>query len=503
MDKPSSPCLSQEAYEEAVSQHQLLLEGREEYRAKKESSYKCDKLLENHDDNRTCLLLVTNFLLVNGSFLAIVLFFSSLFESLNTWEPILIAFGFYFSFFVVASCEPTSFLLKILFRNSRARKRNWLVANKEKATQEFSAIETERTVARDKLFSIFISALETHRSSFLFRISAKTPDFHQRLEEYEELLREFRKFANLPYRHVYGDHWEMLSDTNEFCSEFRSHSKYLETRLAAPSSRSVRRGQKHSKSQDDHSEGASYAPSKDLGRGRTVNVQPRDLPGEATKIEESQPFSEKLESIGRARQADPQIIEPMQPIQNFEPKLHLNETSEAVQQSKTGQFFLFDPELSTDRKSDAELELLSKYNVRRVDWESLRARLGEIGFNGEVLVVAMEKDFLIEIGREDLARRVKHASKEQGDGLGYDVLSFFPDGREKYIEVKTTTISLKEPLYLSRRELELLTNHPQSSFIYRVLTNSEEVELAIFSGEQFCKEYELDPIRFLVEFRKS
>lgn len=42
----------------------------------------------------------------------------------------------------------------------------------------------------------------------------------------------------------------------------------------------------------------------------------------------------------------------------------------------------------------------------------------------------IEKKYLTSINREDLSQKVEHRSKNQGDGLGYDILSFFEDGRE-------------------------------------------------------------------------
>ena len=39
---------------------------------------------------------------------------------------------------------------------------------------------------------------------------------------------------------------------------------------------------------------------------------------------------------------------------------------------------------------------------------------------------------------DDLARKVRWVSEEDGDGAGYDIASFGPDGRARLIEVETT-----------------------------------------------------------------
>jgi hypothetical protein len=51
-----------------------------------------------------------------------------------------------------------------------------------------------------------------------------------------------------------------------------------------------------------------------------------------------------------------------------------------------------------------------------------------LGQKGELLVVEHEKKFLIESGRADLAERVRHVSAIEGDGAGYDIESFTPEG---------------------------------------------------------------------------
>ena len=56
-------------------------------------------------------------------------------------------------------------------------------------------------------------------------------------------------------------------------------------------------------------------------------------------------------------------------------------------------------------------------------------------------------------GRDDLARKVRWVSEEDGDGAGYDIASFAPDGQERLIEVKTTNGWERTPFYLTRNEL--------------------------------------------------
>ena len=92
----------------------------------------------------------------------------------------------------------------------------------------------------------------------------------------------------------------------------------------------------------------------------------------------------------------------------------------------------------------------------------------ELGTKGEKWVCEEEKKRLRDAGREDLAQKVKHVAEEQGDGLGYDVLSYEENGSERYIEVKTTTKGLSEAFYITKNELECSEENKDKYFLYRV-----------------------------------
>lgn len=76
-----------------------------------------------------------------------------------------------------------------------------------------------------------------------------------------------------------------------------------------------------------------------------------------------------------------------------------------------------------------------------------------LGRAGEERVLAHERATLGTVGREDLAHQVRWVSEEDGDGAGYDIASFEPDGRSRLIEVKTTNGWERTPFHISRNEL--------------------------------------------------
>jgi len=103
-----------------------------------------------------------------------------------------------------------------------------------------------------------------------------------------------------------------------------------------------------------------------------------------------------------------------------------------------------------------------------VDFIKKELRNKKLGLLGEELVVSYEKAFLIKHKREDLVKLVNHVSVTQGDGLGYDILSYDINGKKKYIEVKTTRSDISRHFYLSQNELLFSQQQNRGYFLYRV-----------------------------------
>lgn len=104
----------------------------------------------------------------------------------------------------------------------------------------------------------------------------------------------------------------------------------------------------------------------------------------------------------------------------------------------------------------------------RRNYLELEARNAALGRAGELAVVRREQEFLRKCGKSKLADRVEHVAQTQGDGLGYDVLSFDAYGREKWIEVKTTKYAAEVPFFITRRELAVSRSSPENFHLYRL-----------------------------------
>lgn len=106
--------------------------------------------------------------------------------------------------------------------------------------------------------------------------------------------------------------------------------------------------------------------------------------------------------------------------------------------------------------------------ARRFDVAERDARNRTLGRAGEQCVLAHEKTVLSNNGRSDLAQLVRWISEEEGDGAGYDIESFTPDGRPRLIEVKTTNGWERTPFHISRNELAVAEERRSDWCLFRL-----------------------------------
>ncbi|AYE33647.1 DUF3883 domain-containing protein [Clostridium septicum] len=113
-----------------------------------------------------------------------------------------------------------------------------------------------------------------------------------------------------------------------------------------------------------------------------------------------------------------------------------------------------------------------KEKGRKINYDKKSRRNKKKGDIGEEAVVLLEKNKLMELGRVDLSEQVEWVSKEKGDGLGYDIISWnVKDGEwnKIYIEVKTTEDNINTPFDISDTEVRVSEMLAENYYIYRVL----------------------------------
>lgn len=93
-----------------------------------------------------------------------------------------------------------------------------------------------------------------------------------------------------------------------------------------------------------------------------------------------------------------------------------------------------------------------------------------VGDLGEILVMQYENEKLKQKGLNKLA---KHIAKAEGDGLGYDILSYNEKGEEVMIEVKTTSGNSNAPFYITANELVCSKINKSKYYLYRLFEYDE------------------------------
>ncbi len=156
------------------------------------------------------------------------------------------------------------------------------------------------------------------------------------------------------------------------------------------------------------------------------------------------------------------------------------------------------PRLATESKEPSPRPYYSRVPQKR-DYLEREARNISLGKAGEEFVLNFEHLRLYELGQKKLADKIEHISVSKGDGLGYDILSFDPDGREKFIEVKTTAFGKETPFFISRGEIQFAENHAEQFHLYRLFEFRKAPKFFALPGavDSHCL---VNPISFVCEF---
>lgn len=133
---------------------------------------------------------------------------------------------------------------------------------------------------------------------------------------------------------------------------------------------------------------------------------------------------------------------------------------------------------------------------RKFDVAARDARNRALGEAGEETIFFDEQRVLREAGRDDLARKVRWTSQEDGDGFGYDIVSFTPDGSEKLIEVKTTNGWDRTPFHISANELAVAEARREQWHLVR-LWNYARSPAAFVLRPPLAAHVDLTPTSFL------
>lgn len=149
----------------------------------------------------------------------------------------------------------------------------------------------------------------------------------------------------------------------------------------------------------------------------------------------------------------------------------------------------------------SDLEVVKK-NIKKVDYlEKTKSNI-KIGNIGELLVLELEKQKMLDHKREDLINKIEHNSLVD-DSLGFDIKSFdFDDNGNEYqiyIEVKTTDLNCNSSFFITTAELNALTKYKDKYYIYRVINDTKTYYR--INGIDFCDKIELSVQNYIANLK--
>jgi hypothetical protein len=166
-------------------------------------------------------------------------------------------------------------------------------------------------------------------------------------------------------------------------------------------------------------------------------------------------------------------------------------------------------EVTADPKYELRINPPPVRNIKGITTVSFRGQKGtdfdgkskrnkKLGLEGEELIFLSEIKKLEAIGQNELAEKVRHASKEEGDGLGYDILSYDESGNEMLIEVKTTKGPETVAFNVTAREALRSEKDPDKYYIYRVYNYDSKIKSGdcyIVRGD-ILKNFNVEPTEY-------
>jgi hypothetical protein len=160
----------------------------------------------------------------------------------------------------------------------------------------------------------------------------------------------------------------------------------------------------------------------------------------------------------------------------------LNPNEVKLLQGKDLQNIIEDPPEKMFTPSNQQKPWISR-TVRKVDFAERDAINSHLGKLGEEFVFEFEKHRLLSIGRDDLSQKVLWASRDIGDGLGFDIISFDEtDDSEKMVEVKSTGLGKFFPFYVTSNEVRCSEDIPEQYQLFRVFDFGRLPRIYILHG---------------------
>lgn len=153
---------------------------------------------------------------------------------------------------------------------------------------------------------------------------------------------------------------------------------------------------------------------------------------------------------------------------------------------------------------DNRFRRITQPKYYKTDYIKKAVKEARNGLFGEKLALSYEKEKLINLGRDDLAAKVKHVAIES-DAFGYDIESYEIDENGKEIpikiEVKTSSSKVDSDFYISKNEIEKSKQYKRKYCLFRIYDcNSSEPKFYKAFGE-VEENFIIDPITFIARYK--
>lgn len=140
-----------------------------------------------------------------------------------------------------------------------------------------------------------------------------------------------------------------------------------------------------------------------------------------------------------------------------------------------------------------------KAHRKKIDYLRKLAHDKALGDTGEAIVVQQEKKRLIDQGLEELADKVHIVDS---DDYGYDVISYYENGNEKHIEVKTSVgLSGEIGFYISDNEVQTMLEDSAFELHYVQGLKDESLKIVVFTQwdlKQYVMDKFMKPVKYEV-----
>jgi len=137
---------------------------------------------------------------------------------------------------------------------------------------------------------------------------------------------------------------------------------------------------------------------------------------------------------------------------------------------------------------------------RKFDFAARDEANRKLGRAGEQWVIEFEQQRLSAAGHPELFQRLDWVSDTQGDGAGFDILSFEDEAQHRFIEVKTTNGGVGSSFLVSHNELEFSKEAGEQFYLYRVFQFRQGPRLFTLTGD-LAQHVHLKPTDYRASFR--